>query len=182
MHISGISIQSGRGGSSVSISGSVCGSITVDGNTTVINGSAGDDARVLLKVPRGTGIRLDGNVADTEIGDVDGDLTLNVHGNGDIRSGRMRRTSIAIHGNSNVRISEVNGSLVALLIGSGDVKVKTGKVTNLNVQITGTGDFKFGGVADTAVLSSTGTGDIKVAKVNSQPIKRCTGTGDIRVG
>ncbi|MFA6160588.1 MAG: DUF2807 domain-containing protein [Patescibacteria group bacterium] len=183
--VSGVSIRGSRGSSSVSVSGSVVGSLTIaSGNVTVVSGSVSADnlTTIMVKVPRGTRLTLDDTYGNATIGDVDGSLNVSTKCSGKINCGRMRGATIEIFGDTDVHISEINGPLRAQIMGSGDIKVKSGAVTALNVQIMGTGDFRFGGVADTAMLSVLGSGDINVFKVKAKAIKQCLGSGDIKIG
>ncbi len=183
--ISGISVRAGRSGSSVSVRSSNGVIAIAGGNVTVISGTgklSENLATVTVKVPKGADIDLGGVSGETLIGDVDGVLNVSSNGSGTVRSGRMQEAAVAVLGNGDVHISEVNGPLMAQIMGTGDLKVRSGVVTALTVQVTGTGDFTFGGVADTAVLIAMGTGDITVKKVKSRPRTQRTGTGDINVG
>jgi hypothetical protein len=183
--ISGVSIRTGRGGSRVSVRSSTGDIVIAGGNVTVISGSSSSNeniATVTVKVPKGADIDLGGVSGETLIGDVDGALNVNSKGNGTVRSGRMQGATVAVLGNGDVHISEVNGPLTAQIMGTGDIKVRSGAVTALTAQIMGTGDFTFGGVANTATLTVMGTGDIRVKEVKSRPRTQRMGTGDINVG
>ncbi|MDD2785812.1 MAG: DUF2807 domain-containing protein [Patescibacteria group bacterium] len=183
--VSSVSIRGSRGSSSVSVSGSVVGSLTIaSGNVTVVSGSVSADnlATIMVKVPRGTGLTLDDTYGSATIGDVDGSLNVSTKCGGKINCGRMRGATIEIFGDTDVHISEINGPLKAQIMGSGDIRVMSGTVTTLNVQVMGTGDFRFGGVADTAMLSVLGSGDINVFRVKAKVIKQCLGSGDIKIG
>lgn len=184
--ISGVNVRSARGSSHMSVIGSIVGrSVVITGdNVVVVSGdiSSKEIITVTVKVPRGTYIVVDGVDGDVSIGDVDGSLDVNAKGSAEIRVGRMREATIAVFGATDVCLAEVNGSLTANIMGSGDINVRSGIVTDLRVQIVGSGDFYFGGEADTATLSVMGSGDITVDRVKGRVNKRSMGSGSINVG
>ncbi len=182
--ISGLSIQAGRGNTIVSI-GNVSGrGVVVRGGNVTVTGrgnSTNDLPRITVKVPRHTNIDLDHQSGNTTIGDTDGVVSANTKGSGTIRCGRLSGAAIAILGGTSVSMSEVNGSLNAKIMGSGSIDIPRGEVSDLNVQIMGTGSFSFLGVATAATLSIMGTGNIHVARVRKQPTQHRLGTGRIKV-
>jgi hypothetical protein len=144
--------------------------------------NAANEVNICIMVPPGTNVTLDDVSGDTRIGDVGGDLNVTVKGSGDILCGSVRSAALSISGSADVHIREVTRRLSAAISGSGNIKVKSGTVTALNVAISGSGKFGFGGVAETANLALSGSGNINVGKVTGECIKRCTGSGKIVVG
>jgi hypothetical protein len=170
----------------ISIQGSSIGSMSISGGNVTVRGgvhvSSVDVAEISVNVPRGSDIALQDTDGETRIGDVCGSLNVHVKGGGEIRSGHMVAAGIEILGDTRVELTEVNGPLAAQIMGSGNVHVRGGVITSLQVQIMGSGDFRFDGEAHTAVLSTMGSGDIRVMKVATTPMKQCMGSGKIRVG
>lgn len=191
---SGISIQSGGNSISIgrSMSQSICvssGNITIgnnrimSGNSISIGGSdTENETKITVFVPRGTQVDVSGISGKVDIGDIEGNLQASVRGGSDISAGRMKDTVLSLQGGGDIRVQEVNGSLTAQIAGSGDIRVKQGNVTTLNATVTGSGDIKFGGKAENAILTVTGSGDIQATYVKNRPITNIVGSGDIDVG
>lgn len=190
----GISIQSGGNSISIgrSVSQSICvssGNITIgnnrimSGNSISIGGSeAENETKITVSVPRGTQIDVSGISGKVDIGDIEGSLQASVRGGSYISAGRMKDTVLSLQGGGDIRVQEVNGSLTAQIAGSGHIRIKQGNVTTLTATVTGSGDIKFGGKAENAILTVTGSGDIQVASVKNRPITSIMGSGDIDVG
>ena len=84
--------------------------------------------------------------SDVEIGDVLGDLVHNGRGSGDLN------------------IDSVKGGINVDISGSGDTSIDDGETPSLKVSVSGSSDFYFGGVAQTADLYASGSSDIYVKK------------------
>lgn len=125
---------------------------------------------------------MSGISGKVNIGDIEGNLQASVNGGSDISAGRTKDTVLSLQGGEDIRVQEVNGSLTAQIAGSGDIRIKQGNVTTLNATVTGSGDIKFGGKAENAILTVTGSGDIQVTEVKNRPITNIVGSGDIDVG
>ncbi len=189
----GINIMSSKG--SISIGGSTSrgiymsgGNITISdgcgisGNNISIGGSAiGNETKITISVPKGTAIDVSDISGQVNIGDTEGKLRASVRGGNKINAGQMKDTALSLQGGGDIRVQEVNGDLTAQIAGSGDIRIKQGNVTTLNATITGSGDIKFGGKAENAILAVTGSGDIQVAYVKNRPITNIVGSGDIDV-
>jgi hypothetical protein len=138
---------------------------------------------------------------DWTVANVKGRLQINDAGSGDVRAGSagaldahvagsgdilMRQiegpVNLDIAGSGDVTAASLNGPLHANIMGSGDVKIDGGRVSEMIVHIAGSGDVRFGGVADTLNASIAGSGDVDVAKVTGAIHKASFGSGDINVG
>jgi hypothetical protein len=69
----------------------------------------------------------------------------------------------------------VEGSVKAELAGSSDMKINGGHAPQLAVQIAGSGDFVFNGVAGSVSASVPGSGDIHVAHAEGPVAKNLIG-------
>ncbi len=112
-----------------------------------------------------------------------GSADLMVAGSGDLATQEVRQNVTAVStGSGDITVGSVGGSLNVRVAGSGDVKARTGQVSDMQASIAGSGDVRFGGVAQSLNASITGSGDITVAKVTGQVNKRVFGSGDVNVG
>jgi hypothetical protein len=101
------------------------------------------------------------------------DVTFN-----DIRGG----LSSAVSGSGNLRAASINGPLRVRVAGSGDVIAHGGQVTDMDVQIAGSGDVRFGGVAQSLQASVAGSGDVSVGRVTGSVSRHIAGSGSVTVG
>ncbi|MFZ2970934.1 MAG: DUF2807 domain-containing protein [Minisyncoccia bacterium] len=191
---SGISIISSGG--SINIGSSCSGRvITSGGDISIRNGQISgnsitigsgsmseNETKITIGVPKGTSIKISKICGQTKIGNTEGSLQVNIAGGNKVNAGNVKDATINMQGSGDVDIQEINGNLTVQIAGSGDVNVKRGKAPMLNVNITGSGDARYGGKAENANLSVIGSGDINVAFVKNRPNKNTVGNGDIKVG
>jgi len=90
--------------------------------------------------------------------------------------------STAVRGSGDVTAASVSGPLDVNIAGSGDVRVRGGQVTRMNVAVAGSGDVTFGGVAQSLEASVAGSGDVHVAQVTGSVTKHVAGSGEVQVG
>lgn len=191
----GITIISG-GGSSVTRVSRVSGaSVVVGGGTffgrgsgtiisgrnVVISGGGENQTKITVKVPKGATVNLAGVSGNCTVGDTEGALTVNAK-DGNVSAGCVANATLSIQGGDDINVREVNGMLAMSIMGSGDIRVDSGKVSTLAVNVMGSGDASFNGQAETATLTIMGSGDIRVSRVTNRPSKNIMGSGDIRVG
>jgi Putative auto-transporter adhesin, head GIN domain len=135
------------------------------------------------------------------VADVSGPLRARVAGSGALRAGGAASADIRLAGSGDVSLRQVErglttvtsgsgdttvgqviGPLQVRLAGSGDLRVRGGRVTDMNVSVAGSGDVSFGGVAETLVAKVAGSGDVTVGKVTGAISKHVAGSGDVRIG
>ena len=120
-----------------------------------------------------------GNVKAGSAGSAD----VGVSGSGDVSLHTVRvGLSTAIAGSGNVTAVSVSGPLHARIAGSGDIRIAGGAVTDMDVSVAGSGDVRFGGVAQSLNARIAGSGDVTVAKVTGSVTKHVAGSGDVNVG
>jgi hypothetical protein len=138
---------------------------------------------------------------DWTVANVAGPADVRVSGSGDVRVADVGSADVRISGSANVVLGDVRGGLAAATSGSGDVSARTvngplhvrvagsgdvtsrgGQVTNMFVSIAGSGDVKFGGVAQSLDASVAGSGDVFVSHVVGPVSKHIAGSGSVRVG
>jgi hypothetical protein len=133
------------------------------------------------------------------IGDVQGDLHLEIAGSGHLvghnaghvhaeiaGSGDAVMDSIAtgvgidITGAGDFTAQRVNGPVKVDIAGSGNVKIADGLANPLHVDILGAGDFRFGGLAVDPRISAMGSGNVKI-KAYKGTFKN-DGMADVQIG
>ena len=145
-------------------------------------GAQTDDDYILVKVPLGTGIELQGTAtADTIIGSIGGSLVVNTSGSGDVQAKSVSRLRVSRVGSGDTIVDHVDGDVIISNSGSGDTKIAAGRIGTLQVQITGSGGAVIDCTAQFANLSLTGSGKIRVTRVINEPVRHCTGSGSIMV-
>jgi hypothetical protein len=153
-------------------------------------------------IGRGNTIDLSNSgCGDWTVGDATGSLRLAQTGSGDVRAGASGAADISISGSGDVSMTHVRGGLRARtsgsgdvtaamvdgplfvrISGSGDVVAKSGSVTTMDVAVAGSGDVRFGGVAQNLAVAIVGAGDVSAAHVTGAVEKRIAGSGDVTVG
>jgi hypothetical protein len=138
---------------------------------------------------------------DWTVGNTKGVLKINEAGSGDVRAGAAGELIVHVAGSGDIYAKEVagpatmdmagsgdvtadsiSGSMHAAIAGSGDVKIHGGHATEMVVRIAGSGDVRFGGVADSLMATIAGSGDVDVGHVNGSVRKTVFGSGDVNVG
>lgn len=138
---------------------------------------------------------------DWVVADVANSLKVRMSGSGDVRVGAASHAELSVAGSGDIHLREVGdgvgavangagditigrvaGPLDVRVSGSGDVKVASGQVSDMTVEIAGSGDVSFGGVAQTLSARVAGSGDVSVHKVTGAVARSVAGSGDIRVG
>lgn len=126
-------------------------------------------------------VRVSGS-GDIRTGTV-GSADVRVAGSSDVHMGAVRNGLMAsITGSGDVTAARVDGPLHARIGGSGDVRIRGGAVSDMNVSVAGSGDVKFGGVAQSLVANVAGSGDVSAARVTGLVTKHVAGSGDVTVG
>lgn len=171
-------------GNGISIGGGVVmGNVFGRGNAvTVIGGNGGGEnpVKITIKVPHGTPVVANRALGNVVIGDTNGPLTASVQGF-NVHAGRVTNAQLTVQGSGDIRVKEVNGTVLAQVQGSGDIEIEDGSMPSLTATIQGSGDINVGGTANTAILTVQGSGDIRVAHVQQRPMESVMGSGDIRV-
>lgn len=163
--------------------GSIMSNVFGRGNVTTVvtSGGGGENAvKVTVKVPQGAPVNANRVLGNVVIGDTNGPLTASVQGD-NVFAGCVTSAQLTVQGSGDVRIKEVNGTVMAQVQGSGDIEIERGSMPSLTATVQGSGDINVGGSATTASLTVMGSGDIRVAHVQQRPMESVMGSGDIRV-
>lgn len=135
-----------------------------------------------------------------DVANVDGAVSLNIAGSGDIRAGTSssleiniggsgsvtagatRGLEVNIGGSGDVAVARLDGRMEVAIGGSGDVDVRGGTSPNVDISIAGSGDINFGGVAGDVDVSIMGGGDVTIARATGSVSRSIMGGGDVRIG
>jgi hypothetical protein len=142
-----------------------------------------------------------GGCGDWTVADQAGALRARLSGSGDIRAGAAGSADVQLSGSADVVMGAVRGGLSATIAGSGnvtaarvdgplrgriggsgDLRVRDGRVTDMDVAVAGSGDVRFGGVARSLQVKIAGSGDVSVARVTGAVSKQVVGSGDVNIG
>lgn len=156
--------------------------VSIGGAETVVASGGQPPAQVELVVPKGTSIKLQGTIANAQIGDTFGDFSLDTGGSGKIATGAVGDASIRIAGATSAHIANLFGNLLVAIAGSGKLAVASGKIETLRVGTTGASSVDINAVADQAQIDVTGAGSVKVKQVKTTPRVSITGAGSVNVG
>jgi hypothetical protein len=153
-------------------------------------------------IDRATSVDLSNSgCGDWSVASVAGPLTVRMAGSGDVRGGDSDSAHVRIAGSSDVFLRSVRsgldtassgsgnlhaesvvGPLHVRIAGSGDVTVPTGQVTDMSVAVAGSGDIRYGGVAQNLDATIVGSGDVSVSRVTGHVSKRVAGSGSVSIG
>jgi hypothetical protein len=167
-----------------------------------LRATAAAGGAVFGAVGPGAGLDLaNSGCGDWKVADQNGPLRVSMSGSGDVRAGTVAAADVRISGSSDVYVRAARGGLTAAVIGSGDVNVATvngplrvrvggsgdvkihdGAVTDMDVSVAGSGDVRFGGVAQSLVANVAGSGDVSAGRVTGLVTKHVAGSGDVSVG
>lgn len=137
---------------------------------------------------------------DWTVANVEGEMSLNIAGSGDIRAGSAGSASLNVAGSGDVATTGVRGALSANIAGSGDITagpvggalsvntMGSGDTDiasvggNVSVNLAGSGDTIIrGGRAGSVSVSIAGSGDVLFAGAAGSLDANVAGSGDIRI-
>ena len=135
----------------------------------------------------------------TTVGDVAGELRMEIAGSGRIEAhnaGSVKADiagsgdafvgavasgiSVDIAGSGDFTAQKVNGPVKVDIAGSGNVKINDGYADPLRVDIIGAGDLYFGGMAVNPRISAMGSGNVRIKAYRGQ--LKNDGMADVQIG
>lgn len=119
---------------------------------------------------------------DVHLTNIAGSSDITTSGSSDVTLASSGPLSVRIGGSSDVRVKTVNGPIHAQISGSGDVTVDGGQAPDVEVQVAGSGDFRFRGQAGRVSAAVAGSGDIDIAHASGPVSQSKAGSGDIHIG
>ena len=156
---------------------------------------------VFGSVGRSTSLKLsNAGCGDWTVANVEGAMSLNLAGSGDVKAGSAGSADIKVAGSGDVATTGVRGKLTTNVAGSGDLVsgpvggglviriagsgyVDVASVSgDMDVNIAGSGDAVIrGGKAGAVSVSIAGSGEVQFAGAATTVSARVAGSGDIRV-
>lgn len=122
-----------------------------------------------------------GGSGDVTMGSA-GDAQVNIGGSGSFKATTVKKLEANIGGNGDINIDRVDGDASVNIGGSGNVAVSDGQVPNLDINIAGSGDVRFGGEAHDVSISIVGSGDVRIKKVTGSVDRSIMGSGNVMIG
>lgn len=136
---------------------------------------------IKIKVPKGTAISIKDTDGELTIGNTEGPLELDIDNSDGASLGKIKNASLTSSGEGNVNVSRVDGTLVAILNGYGDITIEEGVVSNLKVETNDAGHFEFGGTSQNGDLACNSGGNITVEKINGTLVTQLEGSGNMTI-
>ncbi|HRY26416.1 MAG TPA: DUF2807 domain-containing protein [Geminicoccaceae bacterium] len=183
----GLEVRAPAGGNSVTVIRNLT-VVTGPGasSSVTIGGAAGSAAEtepldLVLELPKGTGLTLDGFVGEAEIGDLEAEVAIGVV-EGRVTVGAVRSAGLATVGAATIGAASVDGDLEVSVTGDGAVEVAAGEVGAARLTLTGAGSITVDAPIETAEVSMVGAGTVRLAKVAAEPSVQRVGAGELHVG
>jgi hypothetical protein len=150
------------------------------GRVASANIDIGGSGRVDIAAVTGT-LKLDvggsGKIVTGPIGNLRADLA----GSGDAQFGAISGgLDLDIAGAADVYAARVNGPTKIGIAGSGSVKIADGTADPLHVEIMGSGNFNFGGVAVDPHVEAFGSGNVRIKSYRGK--LDTEGMADVKIG
>ena len=159
------------------ISGS--GDLTFNNAATALLSISGSGDININEVRGDTKVIIRGS-GDIDVASILGDAVLSISGSGDIRTGKVAKgVQASIRGSGDIEVGEVNGPASVSINGNGDIEFNGGRAENLEVRITGSGDFDFDGLATNPTVRISGSGDVTIENYEG---KVSVKGGDVTIG
>ncbi len=159
---SGVYGAIGRGARSVDLGAGGCGTWTV----------ANVDGRMEVAVGGSGSVRTGSSRS----------LAASVGGSGSITTGATEDMEANIGGSGSIVVANVNGPVDISIGGSGDVTIRGGRATMMDVAVAGSGNVRFDGTANSLEASIAGSGDVRITEVTGPVSRSIVGSGEVRIG
>jgi len=184
----GLVTVSGRGGANVSVIGNSTSiavgsgahsSVSIGGHSVSSSGG-GQKVAVEATVPTGTTLVIDGVVDQGEIGDIGGDVTVNI-ADGNLRIGSVRTLTLTVTGAGRVTVDSIDGDARVETTGEPTIRINGGAIGRLTVMMTGEGTITSKAIAERAHVEVVGDGRVILAGVRGQLSQSVVGGGSVQV-
>lgn len=164
--------------------GNFGGVTVISGDDIIINTGDTDDAKLAIKItaPIYTEVNLSGTTGHTTIGNLQGDVDLDLSGQNSITIANVRHLKLDASGACDLIVNEITGSANLDLSGSGKVELRSGYVNKLTVDASGMCKVNAQVIAARANLDASGMCDIRVKAVTGHCHKDRSGMSRIAIG
>jgi len=176
-------------------------SLTTEGKTARLEGQS-CDANTHLHVQPGTAIIATmARFSSLHLSGINGPLSLTQRSSGDVTVDQATALVLDEKGFGSLKLGWLNGPASLMLGSSGDVTIgrvdaprltasstgfgnitlSNGRIGNLEARIHSSGNFSFGGIAQTATLEADSFGNIVIEEVTGRVRKQALRTGSITI-
>lgn len=134
---------------------------------------------VVVRVPAGTPVDMDGMAGRIDADDLDSDFVLGTNGSMKATIGNVMSATVNTAGSGEIQFGNVAHSLTVRIAGSADVAAED--VQTLAVRSQGSGDVRVDRVAQDLDFQSQGSGDLQARAANGVIALHMQGSGDARI-
>ncbi len=142
----------------------------------------GEIPYTLIKVPKGTKVRIEGTASTIVIGDTYGSLKLEVSGSCDLTAGKIASLTVDGSGSFTAAVEYVGGDVNVDVSGSSKVTIDDGKADNVTVDISGSGSFIYNGTTVDSDIDISGAGSVYIKHSTNEPSYDISGAGTVECG
>ena len=112
-----------------------------------------------------------------------GPTAVQIASSGDISAASITGgLDAAVASSGDMTVGRMDGPVHAQIAGSGDMRLRSGRAPEVKVQVSGSGDFDFAGVAGRLQAAVAGSGDVHVVHVTGEVSRSVAGSGEVSVG
>lgn len=144
--------------------------------------SSSDEAILRILVPKSAAVFASTSSYPVQINGMEGDVNARVNGSTRVVIGSMKSGTLWLRGSGSIIVAKANGNIDANITGSGTITVDGGVVSDLTVQLTGSGKLVCIPDVSTAKLELTGSGKITAKNITTLVRSQKTGSGTIDTG
>lgn len=183
----GLEVRAPAGGNSVTVVRNLTvvtgpgASSSVTVGSTAASTAETEPLDLVLELPEGTGLTLDGFVGEAEIGDLEADVAIGAV-EGRVTLGSVKNAGLATVGTARIAAAGVAGDLEVNVTGAGVVEVAAGEVGAARLNVTGAGTITVDAPIETAEVNMVGAGTVRLAEVATEPSVRRVGAGELQIG
>lgn len=141
---------------------------SVENVTITVKGSTQNNTVIAIKVPFKTTLSVIGDHGPLNIGNTEGDLTVDSRSNSALNAGTITNPSLRLSGMGKVTIQKVSGKALITHRGSGRLNISEGSLTSLEVDLKSMGGFTYGGETENAILGIEGQGNLELNSVRGR--------------
>ncbi len=122
---------------------------------------SGPSVQVLVKVPPGTSVNVDGDSGDVVIGDTHGPLFVEAR-SGNVTAGQVSSADLTTLASGDIEVAAVSGPVTAKTRASGDINILGGSATSLDANVSASGEIEVVRVNGPVEAEINGSGDLTV--------------------
>lgn len=156
----------------------------IAGDDVIINTSDNASAKLSLKItaPLYTEVSIAGVVGNIVIGDLQGDVDLDMSGQNSARITNVRHLDLEMSGQCEATVEQINGYATLDVSGNSKVKLCAGYAEKLSIDVSGMSTVDARITAKNANLDASGMSSIRVQDVISRCREDTSGMSSITIG